>query len=325
VQNGSFEEFTACPYDFVRNGKHSTCATWTSPNQGTPDYFHKCSKLAGVPENFTGIRHAYNGNAYSGIVACVYGSRYKEYLQAPLTDTLEKGKQYIVTVHACWAYASSYMISNLGVKFTDSLVKVNGTNSFTDQDLSFSLHNYNDWEILTDTFTARGNEQCILIGNFQTTDQIQYRKKVNNGWMTESGPLMNSAYYLIDLVVVRELKNPPVPDFPIGEYFVGEGIYFELDKYELSDSSYAYLNEVVLFLGDHSDKKIRVEGHTDNKGTKEYNYTLSEKRAEEVKKYLIAQGIEENRILTKGWGYEKPVADQEHLQYLNRRIELYFE
>ena len=70
--------------------------------------------------------------------------------------------------------------------------------------------------------------------------------------------------------------------------------------------------------------KISVEGHTDNVGTPESNQKLSENRAKAVYDYLVAKGIDKNRLSYTGWGQEKSIADNrsEDGRYKNRRVEL---
>ena len=72
------------------------------------------------------------------------------------------------------------------------------------------------------------------------------------------------------------------------------------------------------------DLKVEVDGHTDSTGTAAYNMTLSEKRAEAVKKYFVDQGIDPNRLTTKGFGITKSAASNKTKEgrAKNRRVEL---
>lgn len=74
---------------------------------------------------------------------------------------------------------------------------------------------------------------------------------------------------------------------------------------------------------DHPDLKFCIEGHTDSDGADDGNQTLSEKRAEAVRKELIKLGIDSNRLTSKGWGETKPVADNNTAEgkAQNRRVE----
>jgi outer membrane protein OmpA-like peptidoglycan-associated protein len=325
--NGDFEEYKFCPKDLVKNKTSFPCQDWTSPNQGTPDYFNKCSKvLVGVPVNFAGVRNAFSGNGYSGIVCFLKGRDFKEYLQGKLIDPLQKDKRYVVSFQVSWATESSFMISDFGLRFSDSLIEVNNNKSLYDPYLSFKLNNSRKWESFVDTITARGGERFLVLGNFQTQEEINFSENRNKTGRLEQSPIVNAAYYYIDLVKVTELQQvKETGEFPLGKYFVGEGIYFPTDGYQLSDSSNTYLNRLVQFLMEHPQIKSRVEGHTDIYGSAEYNYLLSEKRANEVRMYLVSKGISKDRILIKGWGKDKPIDNRTEFQNLNRRIEILFE
>lgn len=100
-------------------------------------------------------------------------------------------------------------------------------------------------------------------------------------------------------------------------------IFFETGKSELKKESYSELNRVVKFLNDNPTVKIELSGHTDNVGDKGMNKSLSQKRADAVMAYLTQQGIDASRLVAKGYGMEKPVADNatDEGKALNRRVE----
>lgn len=100
-------------------------------------------------------------------------------------------------------------------------------------------------------------------------------------------------------------------------------LFFDIDKYELKQSSITELNEVIKFLQLNPTLKIEISGHTDNSGTESHNQQLSLKRASAVAEYLKNQGIEADRITQKGYGSQRPLRPNntdENRQY-NRRIE----
>ncbi len=76
-------------------------------------------------------------------------------------------------------------------------------------------------------------------------------------------------------------------------------------------------------MNDNSTIKVEISGHTDSKGSDDYNRDLSQGRAQEVVNYIISQGIEESRMNAKGYGEEKPVAtnDTDEGRAENRRVE----
>lgn len=103
-----------------------------------------------------------------------------------------------------------------------------------------------------------------------------------------------------------------------------KNIFFDFASSNLKPSSRAELMNVVDFMKNNPKIQIEISGHTDNIGSADNNQTLSEQRADVVKQYIVEQGIEANRIITKGYGFSKPVADNqtEDGRKQNRRVEL---
>jgi outer membrane protein OmpA-like peptidoglycan-associated protein len=101
-------------------------------------------------------------------------------------------------------------------------------------------------------------------------------------------------------------------------------IFFDFDKYDLHHEFYADLDNVVSVLIKDPAVKIQIQGHTDNIGTPEYNMNLSEKRAGEVKGYLVSKGIDTIRISTIGYGYTQNEASNDTIsgRAQNRRAEI---
>lgn len=102
------------------------------------------------------------------------------------------------------------------------------------------------------------------------------------------------------------------------------GIYFDIDRASLKLGAEEVLMEMVKLMKNNPDLKIEIQGHTDNSGSADHNLDLSTRRAETVKKFLLAYGIEAPRTVSKGYGEEKPVApnDTEEGRAMNRRVEL---
>ena len=108
-----------------------------------------------------------------------------------------------------------------------------------------------------------------------------------------------------------------------GTTAVLENIFFDLDKYDLKEKSITELQKVVRFLTENPTVKVEIGGHTDNQGAVDYNKQLSLKRAESVSAYLMQNGVDPKRIKMKGFGADKPLADNstEQGRQKNRRIE----
>jgi OmpA-OmpF porin, OOP family len=102
------------------------------------------------------------------------------------------------------------------------------------------------------------------------------------------------------------------------------GINFDTGKATLKPESEAVLTEIQKLLTANAGWKMRVEGHTDNTGTKAANQTLSAQRAASVAAWLAAHAIDKARLTTQGFGDSKPVADNgtEQGKGQNRRVEL---
>jgi outer membrane protein OmpA-like peptidoglycan-associated protein len=101
-------------------------------------------------------------------------------------------------------------------------------------------------------------------------------------------------------------------------------VLFDFDKATLKPPAREALAKLSGILLAYPDLKIAVEGHTDSIGTDEYNMTLSEKRADAVRDYLMANSISDSRVTAKGFGKANPVApnDTNEGRAQNRRVEL---
>ncbi|GHD30565.1 OmpA family protein [Halioglobus pacificus] len=102
-------------------------------------------------------------------------------------------------------------------------------------------------------------------------------------------------------------------------------ITFQTDSYNLRSDFYPVLNSVGEVLAKYGDTTIRVSGHTDNTGSRQYNQTLSERRAGSVADYLVTREVLRSRLLVQGQSFDQPIADNGTAagRAQNRRVELY--
>ena len=100
-------------------------------------------------------------------------------------------------------------------------------------------------------------------------------------------------------------------------------IFFDFDSDKLRPESTADLQEAVRLLRQYPSLRVEIQGHTDSTGPADYNLHLSQRRAEAVKRYLVAHGISPDRLIAKGYGETQPVApnDTEENRQKNRRVE----
>ena len=96
-----------------------------------------------------------------------------------------------------------------------------------------------------------------------------------------------------------------VQDFVVN---VGDRVLFETDSSELTAQGTATLDKQAQWLGQYGKYSFVVEGHADERGTREYNFALGARRAETVRNYLSARGVSSSRMRTISYGKERPVA-----------------
>ena len=101
-------------------------------------------------------------------------------------------------------------------------------------------------------------------------------------------------------------------------------VYFDFDSNEVKDEYRGLLQAHARYIADHREQRVRIEGNTDERGSREYNLALGARRAEAVKKIMTVLGVQDNRIETTSFGEEKPVAQghDEAAWQQNRRADI---
>ncbi len=99
---------------------------------------------------------------------------------------------------------------------------------------------------------------------------------------------------------------PKIPLSTILTVDVGDRVFFDFDKYSLKAKARQTLERQATFLKNNAGVKVALQGHADERGTREYNLALGERRANSAKDYLVALGINPNRITIISYGKERP-------------------
>ena len=127
-------------------------------------------------------------------------------------------------------------------------------------------------------------------------------------------------------VSVQDDKNKAdeVYDYSSKAIMANAVVYFDFDQYTLSSKSIQTLRSIAQVMKDNKDLEITVSGHADERGTREYNLALGQRRGEAVRDYLLLNGISKNRITVKSYGEEYPLVkgSNESSWAKNRRAEI---
>ncbi|MFQ3787517.1 OmpA family protein [Halomonas sp. A29] len=121
---------------------------------------------------------------------------------------------------------------------------------------------------------------------------------------------------------------PPAPEpAPVTEFepvTLDSEVTFAFDSAEIRPGAHQTLDQVAATLRENPNLRVRIEGHTDSVGSAQYNQGLSQRRADSVRDFLVSRGIAENRMTTRGFGLERPVATNEtdEGRAQNRRVEI---
>lgn len=204
VPNASFETFTACP-DFA--SQLDKAFPWFNPTQGTPEYYNACADYnnwVSVPAQPTGgYQAAYTGSAYSGIFT--YRAdipEMREYLSAPLTQTLVAGECYYFEMFVNLPNDQRYAINRVGAYISQGAP--NAGNVFVlpfipqvESDANIVFNDTARWERITGLFTAQGGEDHITIGNFRSDADMTIQDFNPAAWYNQSSYLLVDAITLI--------------------------------------------------------------------------------------------------------------------------------
>ncbi|NNF17020.1 MAG: peptidoglycan-associated lipoprotein Pal [Gammaproteobacteria bacterium] len=128
------------------------------------------------------------------------------------------------------------------------------------------------------------------------------------------------------MVVERAPTPPPAPAPVEVNYLDYRTLYFDFDRSDLRPEYQAIIEAHARFLAENPGSKLRLEGHADERGSREYNIGLGERRAQTVRRALSLQGASSAQLSTLSYGEEKPavMGHDEYSWQQNRRVELVY-
>ncbi len=318
VPNPSFEKHQRLPDGFMPSEEafNRCIQDWTVPNATTPDFI----TVGFLQPDLFGMSHS-----KLSMVGLLITSEWAESICTKLDQEMEANTTYWIE---CWVKRPvqnftvgsddcrpGYVSPDFGILLSDTLQRAH----------------YNEF--------IKGNPQLrcgerfwvgkdwIKVSGYYTTDKI-YRYVYAGQFRPagKTGPLAASGYVLIDDILIKKMtfSDQFASDAPIqpGVIIPLDEVYFDLDKSEILESSFASLDTLVAFLKSNA-VKIRINGHTDNQGQTKHNQQLSALRAGAVYHYLISKGVDKKRVSWQGFGETKPKADNatEAGKQKNRRVE----
>ena len=201
------------------------------------------------------------------------------------------------------------------IKVRGDYVAVDGFGSTT-----LAKRDYPFWEHIAISFNTRALK--VYFGEHRVTNIPNLRAEPM-GLTIESEQCHRGKQALIKNIRIAKGSKKLYDRIMTDGRFVTRGILFDVNRATLKPESMGVINEIAKMMKAHEDLKLRVEGHTDSDGKKDFNQSLSEKRAAAVKDALVEAGIAPERLMTKGFGESKPVTDNATPEGKanNRRVE----
>jgi peptidoglycan-associated lipoprotein len=113
---------------------------------------------------------------------------------------------------------------------------------------------------------------------------------------------------------------------PSGELLSKRIVYFDLDRSDIRADSQSVVAAHAAYLSKNPNQKVRLEGHADERGSREYNIGLGERRGQSVRRALALSGVSETQLSTVSYGEERPAAagSDEQAYAANRRVEIVY-
>jgi outer membrane protein OmpA-like peptidoglycan-associated protein len=309
-------------------------------------------------KNVYGGETAQDGSNFAGVMVYSQGNKLpRTYLTQKLSTPMKKGETYCVKFYVSLADNSKFGSNNIGAHFSKKDVTVEDKKSIIDKPQILEVKNKvftgtYSWERVCGTFTAEGGEKFITIGNFGMTEETKIEKIKKDA--SNKDPQIGGAYYFIDNISVQLLEEEERCDCGSDDYqeigssliysksdFIKETmsledklkastIYFGFGRDMITGSAAKDLERIAKWMKENPTAKVRVTAHIDSEENKiaetrpEYK-GIGMRRANSVIKFLLEQGIEENRLIATDKGDRAPAPseseDEELNQAKNRRVE----
>lgn len=269
IPNPGFEEVHSCPtglrqLDLAKN--------WTRANAGTPELFHSCGFRATILPN--------TGDGMAGVIFLGISSSLVEYLQVELIDSLESGEEYEFSFFIRLSSSSLIGINKIGVYLSENTLREDRWvrfNNYPQIVFNEVADNSQSWRKFSAKFTAKGGEKFITIGNFfakhYLTEKIVNKKATGR----------TSYYFLDDFYLGKSKMNTPRLPSAEDDVKLSHVVYFDKDSSVISENELIRLDDFIEQLPMPIFSPIKVEGHTDQDASFEYNLQLSQARADQVK------------------------------------------
>lgn len=318
VPNSSFEEIDTAIHQFSDNDIDfiKQIKSWTSPNTASPDLI-----TPEFYERFISTIPAHSGSMMVGIQS---NKNWAEYISVPLTQQLSSGRTYLVEywIRRAGCIAPSMNVDrslnkNFGILFLIQSIKepndkpIQGTPQVKAD--TQKIITDKEWVKYSQYFTPKHNYKHLYLGQF-----------IKKG----EDPSEEKGYYFIDdisVIEVAEIESLDMDvELPIGTITPMNDIHFISGSAELSDkNAHTSLVDISNYLKSNPSIRIRINGHTDSKGNKRSNLSLSKRRAKYIASEIVQLGISQDRIEWEGFGEERPIAANENAEgrSKNRRVE----
>jgi outer membrane protein OmpA-like peptidoglycan-associated protein len=358
VDNGNFESITG--KGPKKLGGIESATNWMSATGAKADLFVASDKIPEIDgaNNMYGSETAQDGMNFAGIMVYSQGNKLpRTYISQKLSSPMKKGERYCVKFYVSLGDNSKFASNNIAAHFSKKEFGYSDKKSIIDVPHVREVRNKvfsgtYSWERVCGTFTADGGEKYITIGNFSMTEETKVEKIKKDP--SNKNPQIGGAYYFIDNISVQLLDEEERCDCGSDDFqeigssliysksdFIKESmsledklkastIYFGFGRDMVSGGSTKDLDRIAQWMKDNPTIKVRVVAHIDSEENRiaetrsEYK-GVGMRRANSVIKYLIDQGIEENRLIATDKGDRAPAPsdseDEELNQAKNRRVE----